>query len=162
MKKNDISMNRRIKAYAGDIIKSDEFKRMMVQTHHLKTSLGKHSVSTAKMGLILCDFLKRHGISVDEEKVVKTALLHDLGMLGRDERYRNNFECGRFHPDNSAEEARRLWEDIDEESVAAIKSHMWPLSKTMPHTKEAVALCIADKMASMRDIIPGRRQSDKE
>jgi hypothetical protein len=143
----------RIKRYGGDIIKTEEFKRMFSQRHHLKDSLGRHTVSTARMGLTICDFLKRRGISVDEEKVVRTALLHDLGMLDRGKRYKNNFECGRFHPGNSAIEAKKLWPDIDDKSLDAIKSHMWPLSLSMPKTKEAFILCLADKLATMKDIV---------
>ena len=146
-------MNRRIKEYGGDIIESDEFKRMHSQKHHMVTSLGRHTVSTARMGLALCDFLNNHGISVDEKKVVRTALLHDVGMLDREKKYRNNFVCGKRHPTDSADAARKIWPEIDKESLDAIQSHMWPLSTKMPHTKEGFVLCVADKLASVKDVI---------
>ncbi len=146
-------LNRRIKQHGGDIIRSEEFKRMFSQRHHIKDSLGRHTVSTARMGLKISDFLERRGITVDERKVVRIALLHDLGMLDRNERYKNNYECGRLHPGNSAEAAKKLWPNIDDESLDAIKSHMWPLSLSVPKTKEAFILCLADKLATMKDIV---------
>ncbi len=160
--KDKQKIDHRIRDYGGDIIESDEFRRMMSQSHHLKTSVGKHSVSTAQMGLAICDFLKRTGIEVDEEKVVRISLLHDVGMLDRNRRYRNNYECGKMHPTNSAKEAKQIWPDIDPESQAAIKSHMWPLSRTMPHTKEGAVLCMADKLASLKDIVPKKRKKSNE
>ncbi len=153
MTDKNADINRRIKRYGGDIINSEDFKRMFSQRHHLKDSLGRHTVSTARMSLKICDFLNRRGISVDEEKVVRIALLHDLGMLDRNERYKNNYECGRLHPGNSAEAAKKLWPNIDDESLDAIKSHMWPLSLSVPKTKEAFILCLADKLATMKDIV---------
>ncbi len=146
----------RIKRYGGDIIGRDEFKRMFSQPHHMWTSLGRHTVLTAKIGLAICDLYKRRGRSVDEEKVVRIALLHDMGMLDRNDRYRNNLDCCRKHPTNSAREAGRIWKDIDEESLDAIRSHMWPLSRSRPHSREAFILCIADKIASMMDLIPNK------
>ena len=152
----------RIRLYGRDILNTPEFRRMYLQTHHHRTSVGKHSVLTARMGLWLCDLLKHRGIRADEKKVVRIALLHDVGMLDRYTRYRNNFECGKLHPVNSAAAAKRLWSDIDDDSLAAIRSHMWPLSVTMPHTREGVILCIADKMAAIRDVVQwkGRQSND--
>ena len=99
----------------------------------------------------MCNVISKTGIHIDERKVVRISLLHDLGMLGRDERYKNNFECGRMHPKNSAITARKLWADIDPKSEKAIRSHMWPLSLSMPTSKEAVILCIADKVTALGD-----------
>lgn len=146
------SIEQRIREYGGDIIESEAFEQAFTQVHHHKTTVGEHSLLTAEMGLKICTSLKSQGIFVDERKVVRIALLHDLGMLGRYERYRNNFECGYYHPKNSAETAKEIWTDIDDESLDAIKSHMWPLSITVPKNREAFVLCLADKMASIKDV----------
>lgn len=150
-RKREGKMSDRIKLHGSDILDSDEFKRAYEQVHHHKTSVGAHSVLTAEMGLKITDALKKRGIEVDERKVVRTALLHDIGMLGRKERYKNNFECGYMHPKNSADAAQKIWKDIDQECVKAIRSHMWPLSLNVPTTREAFVLCLADKMAAIKD-----------
>ena len=143
---------KRIERHGRDILDSEEFRRALLQTHHHKTTVGEHSIRTAGMGLKIVDSLKKSGIKVDEHKVVRIALLHDLGMLGRKKRYRNDFECGYKHPGNSAETAKKIWKDIDLGSIKAIKSHMWPLSLNVPSSREAFVLCLADKLASIKEI----------
>ena len=140
-----------IKRYGEDILRSEEFGVALSQKHHHRSSVGDHSILTARAGLTMCNLINKAGISVDTRKVVRISLLHDLGMLGREDRYRNNFECGRLHPKNSAITARKLWSDIDPESVDAIRSHMWPLSASKPSSKEAVILCLADKVTALGD-----------
>ena len=142
-----------IKKYGYDILKSDKFKEAGNQIHHYRTTVALHSLKTAAAGVRICLVLRKIGIKVDVRKVVRTALLHDLGMIGRDELYRNNYECCVRHPENSVAISKQIWRDIDEKSLAAIKSHMWPLSIHIPKTKEAFALCMADKAASVKDLI---------
>jgi uncharacterized protein len=140
-----------IKRYGNDILHSDEFEVALSQVHHHRSSVGDHSIHTARAGLTICNLINKTGIRIDKRKLVRISLLHDLGMLGRDERYRNNFICGYLHPKNSAITAQKLWHDIDEKSVKAIESHMWPLSFTMPTSKEAFILCLADKVTAIGD-----------
>ncbi|MBQ9870404.1 MAG: HD domain-containing protein [Eubacterium sp.] len=140
-----------IKRYGSDILASEEFKVALAQTHHHRSSVGDHSIHTARAGLSMCNVMRKAGIRIDEKKIVRISLLHDLGILGRDEKYKNNFECGYRHPKDSAEVAKKLWRDIDKKSVRAIRSHMWPLSPTMPTSKEAFILCIADKATALGD-----------
>jgi uncharacterized protein len=142
-----------IREYGRDILASDKFREARGQIHHYRTTVASHSVSTAYAGIRMCLFLKRIGIKVDTRMVVRTALLHDLGMVGRNELYRSNYECCFRHPKESAAISRQICSDIDEKSLAAIKSHMWPLSVHMPGTKEAFVLCMADKIASVKDLV---------
>ena len=140
-----------IKRYGSDILDSEEFKVALAQTHHHRSSVGDHSIHTARAGLTMCNVISKAGIRIDERTIVRISLLHDLGILGRDEKYKNSFECGYRHPMDSTITARKLWSDIDRKSIRAIRSHMWPLSPTMPHSKEAFILCIADKASALGD-----------
>lgn len=140
-----------IKKFGSDILNSEEFEVALSQIHHHRSSVGDHSIHTARAGLTMCNLARKAGIYIDTRKIVRISLLHDLGMLGRDDRYKNNFECGRLHPKNSAITAQKLWTDIDQKSIRAIQSHMWPLSSTMPRSKEAVILCLADKVTAIGD-----------
>ena len=144
---------RMIRKYGNDILASDKFKDARKQIHHYRSTVASHSVQTAISGLRICRALRKFGIKVDMRSVVRTALLHDLGMIGRDDLYRNNYECCLRHPGNSAHISRQIWKGIDEKSVAAIKSHMWPLSLHVPKTREAFVLCMADKAASIKGLI---------
>ena len=143
-----------IRKYGQDILTSEKFREAKGQIHHYRTTVASHCLKTAVAGLKLCSILRRIGISVDTRMVVRTALLHDLGMVGRSDLYRNNFECCLKHPGNSASISKQICKGIDEESLAAIESHMWPLSVRAPKTKEAAILCVADKIASVGDLMP--------
>ena len=84
---------RLIKKYGHDILASKEFKQAQRQIHHYRTTVASHSVRTAITGLKICSAVRKIGITVDTRMVVRTALLHDLGMIGRDKLYRNDYEC---------------------------------------------------------------------
>ena len=140
-----------IKRYGNDILHSEEFKDALAQTHHHRSSVGDHSIHTARAGLTMCNVISKAGIHIDERKIVRISLLHDLGILGREEKYKSSFECGYRHPKDSTVTAKKLWHDIDQKSIRAIRSHMWPLSPTMPTSKEAFILCIADKATAIGD-----------
>ncbi len=101
----------------------------------------------------MCNLISKAGIRIDERKVVRISLLHDLGMMGRKDRYRNNFMCGYLHPKISAVAAQKIWNDIDAKSMKAIRSHMWPLSLAVPTSREAVILCLADKVTAIGDAL---------
>ena len=140
-----------IKKYGSDILDSEEFKDALAQIHHHRSSVGDHSIHTARAGLTMCNVISKAGIHIDERKIVRISLLHDLGILGRHEKYKSGFECGYRHPKDSAVTAKKLWQDIDPKSIRAIKSHMWPLSPIMPKSKGAFILCIADKATALGD-----------
>ena len=138
-----------IKRYGSDILASEEFKVALAQIHHHRSSVGDHSIHTARAGLSMCNVIRK--IRIDEKKIVRISLLHDLGILGRDEKYKSSFECGYRHPKDSAEVAKKLWHDIDKKSVRAIRSHMWPLSPTMPTLTLGVRLTsILEKSSAIR------------
>ena len=42
--------------------------------------------------------------------------------------------------------------DLSEKEENIIISHMWPLAKTMPHSKEAVIVNLADKMCATLEV----------
>ena len=147
-----------IKNYGEDILESDEFETALNQTHHSRTSVAKHSVLTAAEGLRISRRLEKMGIKVDEKKVVRLALLHDFGILGRKEKFRNNYQCWREHPRDSLAIAKKLWPEIDEAGLKAISRHMWPLSLKSPTDKEGMILCLADKEESIKDFISDMRK----
>lgn len=150
-----------IKNYGEDIMESDEFKTAINQTHHSRTSVAKHSVLTAAEGLRISRRLEKMGVKIDEKKVVRLALLHDFGILGRKEKFRNNYECWREHPRDSLDIAKKLWPEIDESGLKAIRRHMWPLSLKSPTDKEGMILCLADKQESIKDFITDMKTKTK-
>ncbi len=147
------SLKKRIKEYGREVLKSKLFKKSFKQKHHLHTTVGKHSLQVALWSLKIADYLSSHGISVDTGLVVRAALLHDLGMIGRDRKYKNNLECSRRHPVESVLAAKRIIGHLSPKMENAILNHMWPLSPNPPSSWEGLAVSLGDKAASIADLI---------
>lgn len=141
--------------YGGEILKSDQFELAMGQKHHRVTSVGEHTLRVAASSLRVCHVLERMHVGTDTRCIVQGALCHDLGILGRDEKYRNKRECYRKHPGDSVAVARELIPDIDAKTEHIIGRHMWPLGGRRPQTREEVIVSVADKYASVKDILSG-------
>ncbi|MBQ7535078.1 MAG: HD domain-containing protein [Stomatobaculum sp.] len=126
------------------------------QKHHTLSTLGGHTLRVATMSLSICYALRKFHISTDIPAVVTGSLCHDLGMLGRGEKYSSVMECSRQHPVDSLEIARKLMGEVPEKTTDIISRHMWPLSPNKPpNSLEAVIVSSADKIASVKDFIEG-------
>ena len=97
--------------------------------------------------------LERFHIDVDEKTVIRSALLHDLGILGRNEKFENNKECCWRHPVESVDVANLILEDLTEKEADSISNHMWPLAGNRPGSLEGMILTVADKYSSMLDAV---------
>ena len=138
--------------YGKDIVETDIFKKALAQTHHKKTTVGDHSACVAVIALRMCRRLNRRMCHLDERRVVLAALTHDLGIVGRHEKYSNNFETYLRHPSDSAKIAMRLLPEMNKKFYRTISRHMFPLTILPPTSIEGIILSVADKMASVKDI----------
>ena len=142
-----------LKKYGEKIMRSEEFKMAMKQKHHISTSVGLHSLHVAQASICLCNILKKAGIHLEERDVVIGALCHDLGMVGRYEKYSNNMECCHMHPINSVRITKNLVPDINKKTQDIIRTHMFPLTQRPPAYAEGVVVCLADKYVTLQDIL---------
>ena len=127
-----------IERYGADVLDSEELQHAFQQTHHTWSTVGEHTLRVAAASLIICYALRKIHVRTDISAVVKGALCHDLGILGRDEI------------------ARRLVEDLPEKSADIIERHMWPAGHSkMPNSLEGVIVSTADKYAAVKDLICG-------
>lgn len=152
-------IRRDILRYGGDIIGSDAFARAGMETHHVRGDVASHSMAVCTIAARICDFLEKNRIRINKKDVIQAALCHDLGMIGRDKKYRDDQEAWRRHPADSVTEARAIVPDLSREAEEMISSHMWPLSGKRPRSREAIVLNIADKCASFADIFKRRKAS---
>ena len=148
--------------YGSHILCSDTFQETFGQTHHYKTTVGDHTLGVTAEAVKLC---LRYGQTEDEtlDNVVTSCLCHDLSMIGRDEKYRNNLETLIWHPRHSAEVYKDLTGDDNERVVNAIHSHMFPLKPSIPPKhREGWILTLADKISSSKDIMKNMHLSIEE
>ena len=137
--------------YGKDILTSDVFQKTVSETHHVHGLVFQHTINVCVVALRLCRQLKNRGINVNEKDLIQAALCHDLGMVGRESKYKAKLDSWKEHPKESARIARELVPDLSPEAEEMIMSHMWPLAGSPPHSNEAMLLCIADKYASMAE-----------
>lgn len=141
--------------YIGSgIIKSDLFKRGISQTHHGRTTVANHSLRVAMMSTRIGLFLYRHGFRVDLDSLIKSALTHDVGIIGRDDgRFHGFKECCLFqHPKDSLKEYRTSYGSLNNIEYNAIRAHMFPFCLSIPIYRESWILTISDKIVSIIEI----------
>ena len=138
--------------YGIDIIQTDEFYSSFSQKHHIRTTVGEHTLGVAAEGVKFC---LRHGIHDGKtlRNVVRSCLSHDLGILGRQDKFKNNYECLKKHPKHSSEKYRQLFGEDNDRVNDAILYHMFPLRLHAPKYKEGWILVLADKKASIKEHI---------
>ena len=146
--------------YGKEILTSDVFRQTACQTHHLQSTVMEHTMNVCIIAVKLCREKMRKGAQLNEKDLIQAALCHDLGMIGREKKYRHVVDTWMSHPAESAKIARKIVPDLSPDAEQMILSHMWPLSGRPPRSREGRLLCRADKYASMADwqymILKGR------
>ena len=150
-----LQMRRLLYKYGGDILGSDQFHQAFGQTHHKCMTVADHSLGVCVVCLYICLVLKKMHISVRVRDLTVAALCHDLGIMGRYDKYRNNIECCGRHPVDSLDCIRDLigeeeFNDIIENSV---RRHMWPLTPVPPRYREGLILTTADKVSAVMELL---------
>ena len=137
--------------YGWDVMETREFREAFLQEHHYTTTVAEHSINVAVIGIILCILLIKAHIRVDIEMVVRAALCHDLGIMGREDKYKSEFECCMRHPVDSVKVAHGLFPEWDDKTLQCIETHMWPARPGRPHSIEGYVITLADKYASVME-----------
>lgn len=148
--KNDIEF------YGKDILDSDAIKEAYDQTHHLWSTVGEHTARVTFSSVMICYALRKLGLPVSVPAVVIGSLCHDLGILGRHEKYESSKQCSQEHPIDSVKVAKELVPDLSDKSADIIERHMWPGGQSkMPNSMEGVIVSVADKYSAVKDIVKG-------
>ena len=147
-----------LERYGSMILHSEEMQQAYRQTHHTRSTVAEHTQRVAEKSLAICYALDKLHIQTDIPAVVAGSLCHDLGILGRDEKYDSDHECYRQHAVDSIEVARKLVEDMPEKTPDIIEHHMWPsLGSEAPKSLEGFIVSAADKAAAVEDFVRGSR-----
>lgn len=142
--------------YGNDVLQSEEMEKAFEQTHHNWSTVGEHTFRVAFSSVMICYALRKLNIKVNIPAVVIGALCHDLGILGRNEKFSSAKECSAEHPKESVEVARGLVSDMPEKTEDIIERHMWPLGQSeAPNSIEGVVVSVADKYCAVQDIVKG-------
>lgn len=137
------------------VMASRQFQEADLQTHHLVTTVARHSFRVACISFCICHFLYVvFRIRTNWQLLIVCALLHDIGIMGRDIKFENNRICCSQHPKDSMKIAGNLLGGLDDTAADIIGNHMWPMTLTPPHTIEGFIITIADKYSAVTDFLP--------
>lgn len=143
-----------IKEVGRVVLDSEIFKEGCGQVHHGTSTVGRHTLEVTEEALHISDVLESHGIKIDREELIKGSLCHDLGIIGRHEKYLNNFVCWLAHPHDSVKIAKMLYPDMSKHLSRMISRHMWPATPLTPTSREGWILDLADTICAIRDVLP--------
>ena len=156
---NGVSLEDTIRAYM-DIIKyghrilgSDLFAISFEQVHHKYTTVGEHTLHVAFKALDIAYKMQKKNKKVNIRYIVEAALGHDLGIIGRYEKFSNNIMCCYLHPKHSVEIIEAFIPDISFEVTTAIAHHMFPATPVPPTTLTGAILIMADKSATIGETV---------
>jgi uncharacterized protein len=134
----------------SEYLKDPNIQKLKDSLHHRDKNRLEHVVEVA-----FYSFLIAKKMSLDENIIVKGAMLHDLfyyDWLREGPRLH-----GLRHPKISLENARKLY-PISKKEADIIKKHMWPLTLMPPRYLESLVVSLVDSFCSARDYIPGWRK----
>lgn len=145
-----------IELYGGDVLQSDEMKQAFEQTHHRWATVAEHTFRVASSSLMITYALRKMKINVSIPAVVVGALCHDLGILGRTEKFSSGKEMSREHPKESVTVARDIVGELPEKTENIIERHMWPAGDAKaPDSIEGAVVSVADKYSAVKDLVKG-------
>lgn len=144
------------KEYAQKIITSQYFINARSQAHHPNTTVASHTLGVAAVSLRLFYALEKLRINIDKEALTKAALCHDLGIVGRYDKFKNDFICCQRHPVDSVSVAKSIFPDLDKKTIDCIKNHMFPLTPIPPCCIEGILINFADKYCTFIETFLGK------
>ncbi len=137
-------MGKEYLAIANEIIYRDDYQKLKHEKHH-GISRYEHSIRVGKRTYIIA---KRMGL--DYKSATKAALLHDF-FTSNDSNY-HGVKILYNHPLIACKNASKIIE-LSNKETNIIKSHMFPLSKSFPKSKEAWIVSLVDKRIATYEFI---------
>ena len=147
---NNKRLKNEILRLGGDIVRSDRFQKAWTIDHHIRYNVAVHSLEAACYALRIARWLKRRGIKVNEEDVVRAALLHDIGMTEDRVSKSPSYMKAYTHPRAGYRIAKDEF-SANKVQLEAIRRHMWPICVLPPLHLTGWIVLTADKASASRE-----------
>lgn len=134
------------RACVEDLLHAPAVQSMEDIRHHPGVSCLEHSAFVSYVAFRLA---RKWG--ADGRTAARAGLLHDLYLY--DPRSLPSYRQCFAHPVAAARNAAALCGGLTEREEDSILSHMWPLSRRAPHSREAAAVCLADKLCACAEVL---------
>ena len=132
--------------------KGSRFDTMESFMQHGDTTVRQHCIHVAHTAYYLA---WRFNWKVNENALIRGALLHDYFLYDWHENNWPNKIHGLTHPGKALKNAEQDFELCNRERDM-IKHHMFPLTLIPPRTKEGWILCLADKICATGETVGDR------
>ncbi|MGD1817777.1 MAG: phosphohydrolase [Pleomorphochaeta sp.] len=133
----------------SQLCKKTRILQTRAYTHHFGTSLLRHSVNVAYVSMFISKFFR---LNVDYFQMVRGALLHDYYLYDcHDKEDLNKKHHLRRHPAKAVLAAQ---EDLllTKKEIDIILKHMFPITFSIPKSKESFVVCFSDKICSTYEL----------
>lgn len=129
-------------------------QQMQKFKHHRVTTTFNHCCNVSECSYRIA---RRLHLKIDEESLARGAMLHDFYLYNFKEQLDvKGYEHGTKHPIWALANASQYF-NLNAVEADIIISHMWPLTFThIPHCKEAILVCVADKVCAIKEGVFGR------
>ncbi len=128
----------------NDITNHEKFLMLKQELHH-GINRYEHSIRVAKM-----TYKISKKMNLDYERATRAALLHDF-YLNEETKSMRPSKTLRVHPSLACFNAKENF-DIDQKQENIIKSHMFPLSFSIPKYKESWIVTLSDKLVATHEM----------
>ena len=141
---NKGEFSEQVREFAED----ERYRKLKEYTQHGNISTYTHCLRVARKSH---DLARKLHIRVNEKEMLKGAMLHDYFLY--DWHDHGDKLHGYHHPHIALKNAKQDF-GLTKREQNIIKSHMWPLTLThIPRCREAVLVCIADKLCSLEETV---------
>lgn len=148
MYKSRLNQNLSILRRELSALQNSRFSKTRDFIQHGKTSVYKHSVSVAYTS---CVIAARLNLTVDTQKMIRGALLHDYFLYDWHLKDPSHRLHGFTHPKRALVNASRDF-NLSPLERNIISRHMFPLTPIPPVHKEGWIVTMADKYCSIMEI----------
>lgn len=141
-----------LQQYLASYLSDDKVCSMDDFIQHGNTTTLRHCLSVMHVS---CAIAARFRLKVDYQNLAVGALLHDFYLYDWHTHHSDGVLHGFAHPHIACNNAK-LHFRVNPEVQHIISTHMWPLTlRSMPRSREAIVVCIADKYCSTMETIVG-------
>ena len=142
------------------IIYTDEYQKMKTFIQHGDTTCYKHCMQVSYYSYLFAKKLnKLFNLNLDEEAIVRAALLHDFFLYDWHDlppEIRLTKMHGFIHPEKAKENAIKYF-NVSDKEAHIIENHMWPLTiYRLPKYKEAYVVILVDKYCALSESLEKR------
>lgn len=133
--------------YITPLLKHPEVQRMSTFIQHGHTTCLEHSLAVTYYSYV---FSRYFNLDVNYENLIRGALLHDFFLYDWHIKGSHKPLHGLRHPNIALKNAQKHF-NLTSIECDIISHHMWPLTLSPPHSKEAYIVTLIDKWCSLRE-----------